>query len=44
LKDVDVVNTSASNGQPARGLDGMTLAEATEHIAARVRATAKGVR
>jgi hypothetical protein len=44
LKDVDVVNTGASTGQTARGLDGMTLAEATEHIAARVRATAKGVR
>jgi hypothetical protein len=44
LKDLDAVNTGDSNGQSARGLDGMTLAEATEHIAARVRATAKGVR
>jgi hypothetical protein len=44
LKDADVVNTGASNGQTARGIDGLTVAEATEHIAARIRATTKGVR
>jgi hypothetical protein len=44
LKDADVVNTGASGGQTTRGIDGMTVAEATDHLAARIRATAKGVR
>jgi hypothetical protein len=44
LKDVAVVNTGSPSGETVRGIDGMTLAEATAHIAARVRAAPKGVR
>jgi hypothetical protein len=44
LRDVDVINGNSNPGTAARSLDGMTIAEATAHLATRVRATAKGVR